>query len=57
MNFNYQSLKHTSLWAVAPQCSVLTAFEGNYSTAPASIRGSNDQGRMQQGFIEGDGYA
>jgi hypothetical protein len=57
MNFINQSLKHTSLWAVAPQCSVLTAFEGNYSTAPTSIRGSNDQSRMQQGFIEGDGYA
>ena len=56
MNINCQSLKHTGLWSPVT-IAMLTAFEGNYSTAPASIRGSNDQGRMQQGFIEGDGYA
>jgi len=55
MNFINQSLKHTSLWAVAPM-QVLEAFEGNYSTAPTSIRGSSDQGRMHQGFIGRGSY-
>lgn len=54
MNFINQSLKHTSLWAVAPQCSVLAAFEGNYSATP-SIRGTADQ-RMHQGFIGRGSY-
>lgn len=49
-----QSLKHTSLWAIAP-VQVLAAFEGNYST-PTSIRGSSDQGRMLQGVIGRGGY-
>jgi hypothetical protein len=56
MNNINQSLKHTGLWSPVT-IALCTAFEGNYSTAPTSIRGSNDQGRMQQGFIEGDGYA
>lgn len=51
-----QSLKHTCLWSPVT-IALVSAFEGNYSTAPASIRGSIDQGRMQQGFIEGAGYA
>ena len=54
MNNINQSLKHTSLWAIAPQCSVLAAFEGNYST-PTSIRGTADQ-RMLQGFIGRGSY-
>ena len=56
MNFNCQSLKHTGLWSPVT-IAMLAAFEGNYSTAPTSIRGSSDQGRMHQGFIEGAGYA
>ena len=56
MKINCQSLKHTGLWSPVT-IAMLAAFEANYSTTPASIRGSNDQGRMQQGFIEGDGYA
>ena len=47
-----QSLKHTCLWSPVT-IALVSAFEGNYSTAPTSIRGSSDQGRMQQGFIEG----
>jgi len=52
MNFNCQSLKHAGLWSPVT-IAMLSAFEGNYSTAPTSIRGSHDQGRMKQGFIEG----
>lgn len=54
MNNINQSLKHMGLWAIAPQCSVLAAFEGNYST-PTSIRGFADQ-RMLQGFIGRGSY-
>jgi hypothetical protein len=55
MNFNCQSLKHTGLWSPVT-LAMLPAFEGNYSTAPTSIRSSDDQGRIQQGFIEGESY-
>ena len=55
MNINCQSLKHTGLWSPVT-LAMLPAFEGNYSSAPTSIRTSNDQGRIQQGFIEGESY-
>lgn len=55
MNFNCQSLKHTGLWSPVT-IAMLAAFEGNYSTAPTSIRGSSDQGRMHQGLIGRGSY-
>ena len=55
MNIICQTLKHTGLWSPVT-LAMLPAFEGNYSSAPASIRTSNDQGRIQQGFIEGVSY-
>jgi len=55
MNINCQSLKHTGLWSPVT-IAMLAAFEGNYSTAPTSIRGSSDQGRMLQGFIGRGSY-
>jgi len=50
-----QSLKHTCLWSPVT-IALVSAFEGNYSTAPTSIRGSNDQGRMHQGLIGRGSY-
>jgi hypothetical protein len=50
-----QSLKHTCLWSPVT-IAFVSAFEGNYSTAPTSIRGSNDQGRMHQGLIGRGSY-
>jgi hypothetical protein len=55
MKINCQSLKHSGLWSPVT-IAMLAAFEANYSTTPASIRGSNDQGSTQQGFIEGESY-
>lgn len=55
MNFINQSLKHTGLWSPVT-IAMLAAFEGNYSTAPTSIRGSFDQGRMHQGLIGRGSY-
>lgn len=50
-----QSLKHTCLWSPVT-IALVSAFEGNYSTAPTSIRTSNDQGRMHQGLIGRGSY-
>ena len=55
MNIVNQTLKHTGLWSPVT-LAMLPAFEGNYSSAPTSIRTSFDQGRIQQGFIEGESY-